>query len=187
MTRDEPPVAPSVVPARPEAGGGASTPSFRLPAGASTGVPGALGATVIGPATFAWGERTYVMGVLNVTPDSFSGDGLLAADDPVAAARRAGAPDGRRRRGPPRRRRRLDAVPATIRVDAAEEAARVVPVVRALAAALPATPISIDTTSPAVAEAALDAGAHLLNDVWGVADDPAMVRLAGRARRADRR
>ena len=53
-----------------------------------------------------------------------------------------------------------------------------IPVVRALAAALPATPISIDTTTPAVAEAALDAGAHLLNDVWGVADDPAMVRVA---------
>ena len=42
--------------------------------------------SVVGPATFAWGERTYVMGILNVTPDSFSGDGLLAAGDPVAAA-----------------------------------------------------------------------------------------------------
>jgi dihydropteroate synthase len=59
-----------------------------------------------------------------------------------------------------------------------EEAARVVPVIRALADALPSTPLSIDTTSPAVAEAALDAGAHLLNDVWGVSPDPAMVRVA---------
>ena len=50
--------------------------------------------------------------------------------------------------------------------------------IRAIAAALPATPLSIDTTSPRVAAAALDAGAHLLNDVWGVADDPGMVRLA---------
>ena len=81
-------------------------------------------------------------------------------------------------RGPPRRRRRLDAARATTASTPAEEAARVVPVIRALAAALPATPISIDTTSPAVAAAALDAGAHLLNDIWGVADDPAMVRLA---------
>jgi dihydropteroate synthase len=58
------------------------------------------------------------------------------------------------------------------------EAGRVTPVIRAIAAALPATPLSIDTTSPAVAAAALDAGAHLLNDIWGVADDPRMVRLA---------
>jgi dihydropteroate synthase len=60
----------------------------------------------------------------------------------------------------------------------AEEIARVLPVIRAVADALPGTPISIDTTSPGVAEAALDAGAHLLNDVWGVAADPAMVRVA---------
>jgi dihydropteroate synthase len=53
-----------------------------------------------------------------------------------------------------------------------------VPVVRAIAAGLPGAVISIDTTSPAVAAAALDAGAHLLNDVWGVAEDPGMVRLA---------
>ena len=59
-----------------------------------------------------------------------------------------------------------------------EEIARVVPVIRAIAAELPGTVISIDTTSPAVAGAALDAGAHLLNDIWGVAEDPGMVRLA---------
>ena len=46
----------------------------------------AIEPTTIGPTTFAWGARTYVMGILNVTPDSFSGDGLLAAADPVAAA-----------------------------------------------------------------------------------------------------
>ena len=46
----------------------------------------APGELQIGPATFAWGRRTYVMGIVNVTPDSFSGDGLLASSDPVAAA-----------------------------------------------------------------------------------------------------
>ena len=56
-------------------------------------------------------------------------------------------------------------------VDEAEERRRVVPVVAALRAALPATPLSIDTTKPAVAEAALAAGADLFNDVWGVGDD----------------
>ena len=52
------------------------------------------------------------------------------------------------------------------------------PVIAALRAALPDTPISIDTTKPAVAEAALAAGADLINDVWGVGDDDALARLA---------
>ena len=63
-------------------------------------------------------------------------------------------------------------------IDPALESGRVVPVIRAVAAALPGMPLSVDTTSPIVAAAALDAGAHLLNDIWGVADDPGMVRLA---------
>ncbi|HEU0237249.1 MAG TPA: dihydropteroate synthase, partial [Candidatus Limnocylindrales bacterium] len=46
----------------------------------------ALGSATIGGRRFAWGERTFVMGILNVTPDSFSGDGLLAGADPVADA-----------------------------------------------------------------------------------------------------
>ena len=117
------------------------------------------------------------MGVLNATPDSFSGDGLLATADPVAAAvdqARRMVADGADM---------LDVGGASSRpghqpVEPDEEAARVVPIVRAIAAAVPGIPISIDTTSPSVAAAALDAGAHLLNDVWGVAADPAMLRLA---------
>jgi dihydropteroate synthase len=112
-----------------------------------------------------------------VTPDSFAGDGLLAAPDPVAAAidqARRMVADGADL---------LDVGGASSRpghaaIPPAEEIARVVPVIRALAAGLPDAVISIDTTSPAVAAAALDAGAHLLNDVWGVAADPGMVRLA---------
>ena len=166
-----------VVPERPEAGGGAATPSFTLPGDAGPGLPGAPLPMAIGPRTFRWGERTYVMGVLNVTRDSFSGDGLLAAADPVAAAlalARRMVEDGADL---------LDVGGASSRpghapVPAGEEAGRVVPVIRAIAAALPGTTISIDTTSPAVAEAALDAGAHLLNDVWGVAEDTSMLRVA---------
>ena len=59
-----------------------------------------------------------------------------------------------------------------------EERRRVVPVIAALRAALPDTPLSIDTTKPAVAEAALAAGADLVNDVWGVGDDDSLPRLA---------
>jgi dihydropteroate synthase len=68
--------------------------------------------------------------------------------------------------------------PGHARVEVAEEVARVVPVIRALREALPEMPLSVDTTEPGVAAAALDAGAHLLNDVWGVADDDAVARVA---------
>ncbi len=144
--------------------------------------------TRIGPATFRWGTRTFVMGIVNVTPDSFSGDGVLAgagqggtdaasSPDPVelalARARQMVA-DGADI---------LDVGGESTRpghqpVPADEEARRVVPVIRALRAALPDIPISVDTTKPAVAEAALAAGADLVNDVWGVGEDDALPRLA---------
>jgi dihydropteroate synthase len=63
-------------------------------------------------------------------------------------------------------------------VAANEERRRVVPIIAALRAALPDVPLSIDTTKAAVAESALAAGADLVNDVWGVGDDPALARLA---------
>jgi dihydropteroate synthase len=168
-----------VVPAAPDAGGGAATPSFGLPPGASSGLPAPLGSTRLGPQTFEWGTRTYVMGILNVTPDSFSGDGLLAAaGDAVTSAVALGremVADGADI---------LDVGGESTRpghedVAADEERSRVVPVIAALRAALPDTPISIDTTKPSVADAALDAGADLVNDTWGVADDGSLTRLAG--------
>jgi len=137
--------------------------------------------TRIGPAEFTWGSRTYVMGILNVTPDSFSGDGLLAAGDPLDAAVSTAI-------------RMVDegadlldiggesTRPGHAPVDEAQESARVVPVIAAVRAALPSTPISVDTTKAAVAEAALDAGADLINDVWGVGPGEAMARLAASRR-----
>ena len=170
-----------VVPARPGAGG-AATPSFALPEGASGGLPAGLGETSIGGRRFRWGDRTYVMGILNVTPDSFSGDGLIARDgDPVAAAvelGRAMVADGADL---------LDvggesSRPGHTSVSAEDELRRAVPVIAALHRALPETPLSIDTVKTAVAEAALDAGASLVNDVWGVGPDDSLARLAaGRA------
>jgi dihydropteroate synthase len=124
----------------------------------------------IGPSVFDWGQRTYVMGILNVTPDSFSGDGLLEDADPVeravATARRmvAEGADLLDIGGESTR-------PGHAPVDAAEEIGRVIPVIAAVAAALPDTPISVDTAKPDVAAAALAAGAHLLNDVWGTSPD----------------
>src|SRR5262245_39385862 len=178
MTNDrELPAEGGVRAAQPGGSGGASTPSFGLPSGAASGIPGAPAPLGIGPATFRWGERTYVMGILNLTPDSFSGDGLLTAVDPVAAAleqARALADEGADL---------LDVGGESTRpgheiVAPDVEIARVVPVIRAIRHALPSMPISVDTTKPAVASAALDAGADLVNDVWGVAEDDALSRLA---------
>jgi len=167
-----------VVPPDPVRGGGAATPSFGVPPDSSPGLPGRPAPLPIGPRTFAWGSRTFVMGILNLTPDSFSGDGLLAAGgDPVRAAVAlarsmvAGGADLLDVGGESSR-------PGHAAVSAPDEVARVVPVIRALRAALPETPLSIDTTKPAVADAALAAGAHLLNDVWGVAADAGLARVA---------
>src|SRR6187551_3787339 len=128
-----------------------TTPSVSLPGDADSGMPEQPPApTRIGQRTFVWGERTYVMGVINVTPDSFSGDGLLAdgngwaTNAAAAAARQAeqmvseGADlldvGGESTR------------PGHATVDEAAERERVVPVIEAIRAALPDTPISIDTT-----------------------------------------
>jgi dihydropteroate synthase len=136
--------------------------------------------TRIGPTTCVWGERTFVMGIVNVTPDSFSGDGLIRGTDPVEASREQA-------------RRMVDegadlldiggesTRPGHAPVEAAEEIGRIVPVIAAVRAALPAVPISVDTTKSIVAEAALAAGADLLNDVWGTGPDPALARLAASA------
>jgi dihydropteroate synthase len=134
--------------------------------------------TQIGPRRFEWGARTYVMGIVNVTPDSFSGDGLLsgggnALEAAIAQARHMveeGADlidvGGESTR------------PGHEEIDASTELERVVPVVAAIHAALPGVPVSVDTTKPDVAEAALGAGASLLNDVWGVREDNPLIELA---------
>ena len=126
----------------------------------------------IGGTRFHWGERTYVMGILNVTPDSFSGDGLIptgaiagrqvVVEAAVEQARTfaAGGADILDVGGESTR-------PGATPVPLAEELERVVPVISALRTAL-ALPISIDTFKAGVAAAALDAGAHLVNDVWGL-------------------
>jgi len=157
------------------------TPSVALPANATPGIPPQppLPWTVRGR-TFAWGERTFVMGVVNVTPDSFSGDGILARADghdpaelAVEQARRMAAEGADM----------LDvggesSRPGHAAVDEREELARVVPVVRAVRAVLPDMPLSVDTIKPAVAAAALDAGADLINDVWAVGADDELAPLA---------
>ncbi|MCI0397003.1 MAG: dihydropteroate synthase [Chloroflexi bacterium] len=139
---------------------------------------GARAAKRTGLEAFAWGARTYVMGILNVTPDSFSGDGLLARDEWLAAAVgqaqefvAAGADildvGGESTR------------PGSVPVTAEEELARVIPVITAVRQVVD-VPISVDSYRAAVAEAALAAGADWVNDVWGLRMDPAMAGLVAR-------
>lgn len=127
---------------------------------------------------FDWGSRTYVMGILNVTPDSFSGDGLRvdaggALDRAMAQARDFvdGGADILDVGGESTR-------PGAIPLGAGEEMDRVLPVIKSLAAEFPGLTISIDTFKSDVAAAALDAGAHIVNDVWGLRADPAMGPMA---------
>jgi dihydropteroate synthase len=137
----------------------------------------------IGPRAFAWGARTYIMGVINVSPDSFSGDGLASADDALAQARRfvdEGA-DILDVGGQSTRPGANKSEAGFDEISDDEEIARVVPVVERIRGALPDTPISVDTYKPAVARAALDAGAHMLNDIEGFRRHPEMARVAADA------
>ncbi len=124
---------------------------------------------------FVWGSRTYVMGVINVSPESFSGDGL--GRDVEAAVEQG---------------RRFEAEGADILdvggestrpgfepIPVEEEMRRVVPVIRRLVRET-SLPVSIDTYKAEVAEAAIrEAGAHMLNDIWGFRHDgERMARLA---------
>jgi dihydropteroate synthase len=171
------PTERGVVPGGLDAGGGA-TSSFAVPDGSRSGVPGVPDPMRIGDRLFTWGTRTHVMGILNVTPDSFSGDGLIADGSHgvgAAVARgRAMAADGAEI---------LDvggesSRPGHAPVDVDEEIRRIVPVIAALRDALPGIPVSVDTVKPAVAAAAIDAGAALVNDIWGVAEDDRLSRVA---------
>lgn len=141
-------------------------------------------AMTIGPRTFAWGERTYVMGIVNVSPDSFSGDGLASVEAAVAQARRF-ADEGAdildiggqsTRPGANKSEAGFDEIPPD------EEIARVVPAIQAIRIALPDMPISVDTYKSEVARAALDAGAHMLNDIFGFRRDTELASIAAGAR-----
>lgn len=131
-----------------------------------------LGVTRCGNVDFRWGQRTYVMGVVNVAPDSFSGDGLRSVDDAVAQARRFVA-EGADIIDVGGESTRPDFTPISIE----EELGRVLPVVERLVNEMPA-PVSIDTYKSAVARDAVAAGARMINDVWGLKRDPEIAQVA---------
>jgi len=128
---------------------------------------------LIGGSEFAWGERTFVMGVVNATPDSFSGDGVLPTTGDVQAAidqalrmEDEGADlidvGGESTRP-------ASIYPDAMPVEADSEIARVVPVIEGLAGRL-GVPISIDTRKASVVKAAVDVGAAIANDVSMLGD-----------------
>ena len=128
---------------------------------------------ICGGREFRWGSRTYVMGVVNVTPDSFSGDGLAGrTEDAVEQARifevqgadiiDVGAESTR---------------PGHAAVSVEEELSRLLPVLEGIAAAV-SIPVSVDTYKPEVARRAVDAGAVMINDVWGPRVGEGMAKTA---------
>ncbi|MNR81312.1 Dihydropteroate synthase [compost metagenome] len=121
---------------------------------------------------FIWGARTYVMGIVNVTPDSFSDGGRVDPAAAIAHAERllADGADLLDIGGESTR-------PGSVPVSAEEELARILPVIRALAARGAA--LSVDTFKPEVAAQALEAGADLINDISGLRD-PEMLAVAAR-------
>ncbi|MDY7014901.1 MAG: dihydropteroate synthase, partial [Cyanobacteriota bacterium] len=127
--------------------------------------------------SFAWGERTYVMGILNVTPDSFSDGGEFNTLDSALGQVERMVLSG------------VDLIdiggqstrPGAVQISLAEELQRVVPVVEATRSRF-SIPLSVDTTRAAVAEAAIAAGADAINDISGGTFDEEMFPVAARLR-----
>jgi len=134
-----------------------------------------LGITRCGNMEFRWGQRTYVMGIVNVDPDSFSGDGLRDAESAIAQGKRFAAEGadiidvgGESTR------------PGFKPISIDEELGRVMPVIKRLAGETP-VPVSIDTYKSEVARRAVAAGARMINDVWELKRDPRLARVAAEA------
>ena len=131
----------------------------------------------IGGKRFDWGSRTYVMGVINLTPDSFSGDGVGTDADAAVAQGTRMVEEGADLLDVGGESTRPGHVPVSV----AEEISRTESVVRRLARES-RVPVSIDTYKHEVAELAVAAGATILNDVWGLTRSPIIAELAARER-----
>jgi dihydropteroate synthase len=138
-----------------------------------------LATTRIGNAEFRWGERTYVMGICNLSPDSFSGDGLGSdVEAAVAQAKRFAAEEadiidiGGESTRPSTEPTSINVIDDELRL--------VIPVIERLASEI-SVPISIDTYKSGVASRALKAGATMINDIWDLKRDPKLADLAAEA------
>ncbi len=138
------------------------------------------GSLRLGSKSFDWGSQTYLMGIVNVTPDSFSGDGLASGSDDwlraVSAQAQAQEAAGAHLIDVGGESTRPGGQPVPLD----EELRRVIPAVRAIAGSVGA-PVSVDTYKAEVARQALQAGASIVNDVWGLRMDPDMGRVVAEA------
>ncbi len=132
--------------------------------------------TRCGNVAFRWGEKTYVVGVVNLSPDSFSGDGLGDDIDAAVALAQRMVAEGADVIDVGGESTRPGTKPRSIE-DIDDELRLVVPVIERLASEI-SVPVSIDTYKAAVASRALQAGAAMINDIWGLKKDPALARLA---------
>ena len=140
---------------------------------------------MVGDHRFTWGSRTYVMGILNITPDSFSGDGLITGGDgndlvkeeKLIVDRVLKQAGGFISAG-------VDILdvggestrPGSTPISVERELSRILPVIEALVKEFD-VPISVDTYKHEVAQASFEAGAHMVNDVWGLHADPEMAEI----------
>jgi len=130
------------------------------------------GITRCGNSLFKWGQRTYIMGIVNLSPDSFSGDGCTSLDSALQKARQM-VEDGADIIDVGGESTRPDANPVSVD----EEIRRVIPFISSIAGRIGA-PVSIDTYKHEVALQALEAGASMLNDISGSSVESGIVKLA---------
>jgi dihydropteroate synthase len=145
------------------------------PSSSKTAKPTKLTNWIIRDRKFIWGDRTYLMGILNVTPDSFSDGGQFDSRDaalkqvaqmlPYIDMLDIGGESTRPNAQP---------------VSADEECDRILPIIQAIRETYPNLPISVDTVKASVAKSAIAAGADMLNDVSAGRFDPEMLPLAGK-------
>ncbi len=137
--------------------------------------------TTIGGKRFVWGERTYVMGVINVTPDSFSHDGVGGDVDMAVRLAEKFQEEGADIidvGGESTRPPGIYGNSKPVSVDI--ELTRVIPMIQAISREID-LPVSVDTYKAAVANAAIEAGASMINDVWALDRDPEMLMTAAHA------
>ena len=138
-----------------------------------------LAPTRCGNTEFRWGERTYIMGVCNLSPDSFTGDGLGSDMEALVAQARRFVDEGADIIDVGGESTRPGMEPLSID-DVDRELELVIPAIERLVNEVP-VPLSVDTYKSAVARRAVKAGASMINDIWGLKRDPGIAEVAAEA------
>lgn len=135
--------------------------------------------TRCGNTEFRWGERTYVIGICNLSPDSFAGDGLGSNIEAAVAQAKRMVAEGADIIDVGGESTRPGTEPKSVD-DVDDELRLVIPVIERLASEL-TVPISIDSYKSAIASRAVKAGATMINDIWGLKRDPRIAKVAAEA------